>query len=98
MMLEREVSQQAFFQRVTDWIQAEAEAAKVAISIRADGVEEREGDCYTFVLVPIKVLEAPADFDKPRFLAELEGKWNDTEPRPEKLIFPYPASVPRHAV
>ena len=98
MILEREVSQQALFQQVTDWIYAEADAAHVTISIRADGVEEREGDCYTFILVPIKVLDAPAAFDNPTFLAELEGRWNDREPRPENLIFPYPAGVPRHAV
>lgn len=98
MILEREVSQQTLFQQITDWIHAEAEASHVTITIRAEGLEEREGDYYTYVLVPIKIHDPADTFNSPRFLAELEGKWNDQEPRPEKLIFPYPAGVPRYAV
>ncbi len=69
----------------------------MAIAINPDMVEERQGDHYTFIRIPVKMQEEEA-YDFAEALVILEDTWNDQEPRPEKLLFLYPAGVPRDAV
>ena len=102
MILEKELGQteqrqQERFQEAIEGVQREAETRQFSIALVPSLIEERQGDYYTFILIPVKVITSePYDFAEA--LVILEDTWNDQEPRPEKLLFLYPAGVPRNAV
>ena len=103
MLLEREQNQQEqsqkeLFQQVTNWLQDQAQAYGISVSIPSDQIEERQGDYYQFIMVPVRIHDEMDAYDKAKILGKMERPWNEQEPRPEKLLFLYPAGVPRHAV
>ncbi len=102
MILEKELDQteqrqQERFQEAIEWVQREAETRHLSIALVPSLMEERQGDYYTFILIPVTVITSePYDFAEA--LVILEDTWNEREPRPEKLEFLYPAGVPRNVV
>ena len=97
MILEKEISQQELFQQATDWLYAQANKHHFAIEIITSQIEERTSDYYTFIRIPVKIEERMDACECARFLTDLQFEWNDQEPRLEKLLFLYPAGVPRYA-
>jgi hypothetical protein len=97
MLAEEELTQFETVQQAVGWVKNEAEARHVAAEIPSEQVEERQGDYYTFFMIPIKIPALETD-DFLDVVSEIESKWNNREPRPEKLLFLYPAGVPRYAV
>ncbi len=97
MLAEEELIEIKTVQQAVAWVKNEAEARHVTAEIFSDQAEERRGDYYTFLMIPIEIpaLETGEFLD---VLGKIEGKWNNREPRPEKLLFLYPAGVPRYAV
>ncbi len=97
MLAEEELTQLATVPEAIAWVKNEAEARHVTAEIVAEQAEERQGDYYTHIMLPVEIhaLETGAFLD---ILSKIESKWNNKEPRPEKLLFLYPAGVPRHAV
>ena len=74
--------------------QHKAEARHVMAVIPSGQAEERRGYCYTFLMIPVEIpgLEANEYLQIPR---KIQNNW---DPRPEKLLFLYPAGVPQYAV
>ena len=101
MILEKELGQaeqrqQERFQEAMEWVEREAEARQFSIALVSSLIEERQSDYYTFIRIPVKVI-ASEGYDFAEALVILEDTWNEREPRPEKLLFLYPAGVPRDA-
>ncbi len=97
MLAEEELTQIETVQQAVNYVKHEAEARHVAAVIPLGQAEERRGDYYTFLMIPVE-MPALATDEFLRLLGKIQNKWNDQEPRPEKLLFLYPAGVPRHAV
>ena len=97
MITEETLMQQTDIQNAVNWIKAQAKIRQVSIQIPVAQIEERQADYYTFIRIP---LDAPAldTGELINLLTDLEFEWNDQEPRPEKLLFLYPAGVPRCAI
>ncbi len=97
MILEKEITQQELFQQMTNWLYKQATKRHTAIEINTSEIEERRGDYYTFIRIPVTIDEKMDAGECATLLTDLQFEWNDQEPRPEKLLFLYPAGVPRYA-
>jgi hypothetical protein len=97
MLAEEELTQLETVQQAVEWVKHEAEARHVMAVIPSGQAEERQGDYYTFLMIPVEMPALETD-EFLQMLGKIQNKWNDQEPRPEKLLFLYPAGVPRHAV
>jgi len=97
MLAEEELTQLGTVQQAVDWVKNEAESHHVTAEIFSDHAEERQGDYYTFIMIPVEIRTLETG-DFLGMLGKIESKWNNREPRPDKLLFLYPAGVPRHAV
>lgn len=97
MLAEEELTQLGTIPQAVAWVKNEAEARHLTAEIFSEQAEERQGDYYTFIMLPVEIrtLETGDFLD---ILSKIESKWNNREPRPEKLLFLYPAGVPRHAI
>ena len=94
----KEQKQEELFAEVVDWLRAQAEAQGVTIKITEDQIEERQGDYYTHILVPVRIVDDLEAYDQAKLMSRLERPWNEGDPRPKKLLFLYPAGVPRDAI
>ena len=100
MILEREIR----ISEMLDWLQTEAQARGVDVTLFRDDVEQRtEGyftadgieKSYTFVIVRIRI-NSILDLSKEiKFMVNLQETWNNREPRPEKLLHLIPSGVPQ---
>ena len=100
MILERELT----VPEMLDWIEAEAQARGVAVTLFRNDVEQRtEGystadgveKSYTYVIVRIRI-NTVLDLSKEiKFMVNLQETWNNREPRPEKLLHLIPSGVPQ---
>ena len=97
MLAEEKLTQLGTIQQAVAWVKNGAESRHVTAEIPSDQAEKRQGDYYTFIMVPVEIrtLETGNFLD---MLGKIESKCNNREPRPDKLLFLYPAGVLRHAV
>ncbi len=58
MILEKVQSQQSLIQQAVEWVHREADARNMVIAINPEMVEERQGDYYTFIRIPVKVVSS----------------------------------------
>ena len=100
MILEREVE----ISGMLDWIESEAQASGIDITLFRDDVEQRtegyttaEGldKSYTYVIVRIRIDDIPDLSDEIQFMVNLQETWNNREPQPAKLLHLIPFGVPQ---
>lgn len=97
MLAEEELSQQGVIRQAVDWVKNEAQARHVMVEVCSELIEERRGDYYTFIMMPVEIPDLETD-EFLETLGSIQSKWNNREPRPDKRLFLYPAGVPRHAI
>ena len=100
MILERELTVAGML----NWIEAEAQARGVDVTLFRNDIEERtEGystadgveKSYTFVGVRVRI-DSPLDLNEEiYFRVSLQEAWNHREPRPPKLLRLIPSWVPQ---
>ena len=87
-----------------DWIEAEAQAGGVAVTLFRNDVEQRtEGystadgveKSYTFVIVRVRIDNISDPGKEAKFMVSLQEAWNNREPRPSKLLHLTPSRLPQ---
>jgi hypothetical protein len=97
ILLEERQSQdqsQELFQKIADWLYAEATARKISLKIYTEAIRESTSEYYTFIDIPVHIFGDIDAYDKAKTLGKLERLWNNREPRPDKRLFLRPALCP----
>ncbi len=100
MILERELS----VREILDWLQAEAQARQISLTVFPDSAEERteqyftadgEERSFTFLGVRVRIDNLSDPGKEAKLMVRLQESWNNREPRPEKLLHLIPSGVPQ---
>ena len=92
MITEQEIT----IQYAVAWLQAELQSRGIPATVQADRAEERRGDVYTFIGIPVLTPDDGQDvYGHIKQLTEIECKWNFQEPPPEKLLSILDPRIPR---
>jgi hypothetical protein len=78
------------YQKVYDWLHAQAELLGLQVTLQADEATLRHGWLY----LPVYIEGASDAYDNAIKLQKLEDTWNDRVPQPEPPLFLVPAKDP----
>ena len=100
MILERDIS----ITGMLDWIQAEAQSRQVNITIFRNDAEERTEQyrtaggierSITYVIVRVRIDNVPDPGKQGKIMVDIQETWNNSEPRPDKLLHLIPSGIPQ---